>query len=127
VVQFSAAASDLVDGAGVPVTCSSASGSAFPIGTTKVGCSATDKHGNTSASKSFDVIVKDTIAPALTLPANVAVDATGLNGAVVRFTATALDGVDGIVAVRCEPASGSSFPVGTTPVSCSAIDRAGNP
>jgi hypothetical protein len=38
------------------VTCDPASGSEFPIGTTTVGCTATDAHGNT-ASGSFPVDV----------------------------------------------------------------------
>jgi uncharacterized protein YjbI with pentapeptide repeats len=38
------------------VTCAPPSGSVFPIGTTTVGCTATDTHGNT-ASASFLVVV----------------------------------------------------------------------
>jgi hypothetical protein len=42
--------------------CTSASGSTFPIGHTTVTCTATDKHGNTSAPASFDVYVKGATA-----------------------------------------------------------------
>jgi hypothetical protein len=55
-VAFTASAIDAVDG-DVPVACSPASGSVFPIGTTTVNCSATDAAGN-SASASFVVHVK---------------------------------------------------------------------
>jgi hypothetical protein len=42
------------------------------------------------------------------------------------FQAEATDVVDGSVAVSCTPASGSTFPIGTTTVNCSATDAAGN-
>ena len=54
-VTYSASASDIVDGS-VAVTCSPASGSLFPVGTTTVNCSATDSSNN-SASGSFSVTV----------------------------------------------------------------------
>ena len=124
VVTFSVSASDLVDGP-VPVTCTPASGSVFPFGTNRVSCSATDKAGNT-ATGTFTVTVQDKTPPVLTLPADMTVDATGSTGAVVAFTASALDAVDSSVSVACAPASGSIFPLGTTTVSCSATDKAGN-
>ena len=56
-VSFSTMATDLVDGTDV-VTCTPASGSVFPLGTTAVTCSATDARGNTS-SGSFTVTRAD--------------------------------------------------------------------
>jgi len=47
-------------------------------------------------------------------------------GAVVHFSATAADLVDGAVSVTFSPASGSVFPVGTTTVHYSATDSSGN-
>jgi hypothetical protein len=122
-VSFSATASDSVDGA-VSINCTPASGSTFPLGTTTVTCSATDAHGNT-ASGSFDVTVVDTTPPTLHL-ADVSTQATGNSQATVSYTATATDLVDGSVPVSCSPASGSSFPAGTTTVSCSATDAHNN-
>jgi hypothetical protein len=125
VVTYSASATDVVDGS-VPVSCSPASGSTFAIGTTTVNCSATDDAGNT-ANGSFTVTVQDTTPPTLTLPANITgVVATGQNGAVVTYSASASDLVDGSVPVSCSPASGSTFAIGTTTVNCSATDDAGN-
>jgi hypothetical protein len=124
VVTFSATATDLVDGS-VAVTCVPASGSTFPLGTTKVDCSATDAHSNT-ATGSFNVTVQDTTPPTLTLPADITEEATSASGAVVTFSATATDLVDGSVAVTCVPASGSTFPLGTTKVDCSATDAHSN-
>jgi hypothetical protein len=89
-----------------------------------VNCSATDAAGN-SATGSFYVTVVDTTPPALSLPANITTAATGISGAVVTYSASASDLVDGPVAVSCSPASGSTFAPGTTTVNCSATDAAG--
>ncbi|WP_158002441.1 HYR domain-containing protein [Methyloterricola oryzae] len=131
-VSYVVSASDLVDGAVTP-SCSPASGSVFPIGTTTVACTATDAHGN-SASKSFPVTVSlltgpvtDQVAPVLSLPAGpVTATAADASGAVVNYVASATDAVDGSVPVSCKPASGNLFPVGDTLVSCSASDLSGN-
>jgi large repetitive protein len=123
-VTFNPTATDVVDGS-VTVTCDPASGSTFPLGTTTVECSATDAAGNT-ANDSFTVTVEDTTAPVLTLPENKTEEATGPGGAAVTFDATATDLVDGTVAPVCTPASGSTFALGDTTVSCTATDAAGN-
>jgi hypothetical protein len=124
VVIYTASASDVVDGAITP-SCSPASSSTFAIGSTKVICSATDEAGNTG-SASFNVNVVDKTPPKLTLPSDMTVQATSASGAVVKFTASASDIVDGSVPITCTPTSGSTFPVGTTTVTCSAKDKAGN-
>ena len=128
-VTFAASAYDAVDGAR-PVTCTTAAGAAyasgdsFPVGTTTLTCSATDKAGNTGTSDAFNVVVTDTTAPVVTTPANVVV---GNDAATVTYAnATATDRVDGTVAASCTPASGTTFTLGTTTVTCSATDRAGN-
>jgi hypothetical protein len=123
-VSFNATASDAVDG-NVDVTCDPASGSTFALGTTTVDCSATDAANNT-ATGSFTVKVQDTTKPELSLPANITEEATGPNGNVVNFNATASDLVSGSVNVDCSPASGDTFAIATTTVNCSATDAAGN-
>src|SRR5947199_2644860 len=65
----------------------------------------------------------DTTPPALTLPANALTNATSSRGAVVSFIAVATDDV-APTSLVCVPASGASFPVGRTTVSCSATDAA---
>ena len=117
-------ATDLVDGE-VAVGCIPAPGSTFAIGSTGVTCSASDLSGN-SAQVQFNVIVADTTPPVLTLPSDITAEATSAAGAAVSFIASALDLVDGNVAVACLPASGSVFPLGSTEVSCSATDARGN-
>jgi hypothetical protein len=119
VVSYTVTATD-----NATITCTPASGSTFPLGTTAVNCTATAVTGTTSGS--FNVTVRDTTPPALSLPANITAEATGPNGAAVTYTATATDLVDGSVAVTCSPASGSTFPLGTTTVQCSATDAHNN-
>ena len=119
-----ATASDDVDGMLTP-TCSKASGTLFPLGTTKVICSATDKAGNIGDS-SFTITVEDTTAPAVTVPGNITKEATSAAGAIASFDASASDNVDGSVTTTCDPATGSTFALGSTTVICSATDAAGN-
>lgn len=57
---------------------------------------------------------------------NLNVTAVSTAGAVATFSPTATDDVDGSVPVTCSPASGSTFPLGTTTVQCEATDQAGN-
>jgi hypothetical protein len=107
------------------VTCDPASRSRFPIGTTTVLCNATDSFGN-RAEGTFEVNVRDTTAPLISGMADLDVEATSSSGAVVTFSLTATDAVDGDVEVTCTPASGSEFPIGQTVVQCTADDSRGN-
>lgn len=68
----------------------------------------------------------DATPPTVTVPRDVMSEATGPGGAVVSYVAAARDDVDGIVPVTCSPASGSTFPIGTTTVTCTATDSSGN-
>lgn len=130
VVTFNATASDVVDGPR-PVTCAPASGAKFPIGTTAVQCSAADTRGNT-ANGAFNVTV--TLAagtPALNVPDDMSVEATGPSGAAVSFTVSGqMSGDDHngrpLSGITCNPPSGSTFPLGTTVVQCSGYDAPTN-
>jgi len=62
----------------------------------------------------------------LTLPGNIAATATTPAGAVVSFSASAADLVDGAVVPACVPADGVTFAIGATTVSCTATDAHGN-
>jgi hypothetical protein len=125
-VTFSASASDNLDGPLTP-SCSPSSGSTFPVGKTKVTCTATDSHGNTG-SASFNVTVNlvDTTPPVITVPSNLSVNTPDPAGIAVSYTATATDNLDGPLTPSCTPASGAVFPVGTTTVTCTAKDAHGN-
>jgi len=117
-------ATDLVDGAR-PVLCSPSSGSAFALGSTVVTCSSSDTRGNTAQSQ-FTVTVQDTTAPILIVPADITAEATGSAGAAVTFATSATDVVDGSITPLCDAASGATFPLGTTTVTCTATDTAGH-
>jgi uncharacterized repeat protein (TIGR01451 family) len=109
----------------VTIECTPPSGSQFSFGTTIVLCTATDGAGNSNAG-AFNVIVRDTTPPVLSLPANIIRDVVGAQSAVVNFTVTATDDVDPSPDVTCVPPSGSSFPFGVTQVNCTATDSHGN-
>ena len=117
-------ADDNIDGALIP-TCAPTSGSTFPLGGTNVTCTATDLAGNTG-SASFKITVQDKTAPVVTVPDDMTVEATGPSGAVVSFSASANDDVDGVLTPTCVAASGSTFGLGTTTVTCSATDKSNN-
>lgn len=71
-------------------------------------------------------ITVDSTPPVLTVPAEVTADAVDPAGVAVSYEASAVDALDGAVPVACSPASGTTFPIGTTTVDCSATDRVGN-
>ena len=136
VVPYSASASDAVDallGISVAIACTkdgqpvpaSSTTTLFGYGTTTITCTSTDSHGN-SVTTNFTITVVDTMPPVVTVPGSVSLEATSPAGATYSFTASALDGVDGALTPVCTPASGSTFAVGTTTVTCSATDSAGN-
>ena len=117
-------ASDNVDPS-PSVSCSPPPGSTFPIGTTAVTCTATDSSGN-NASQSFNVTVQDSTAPTISTPGTQLVEATGPGGAAASYTVTVIDNVDPNPSLSCTPGSGSTFPLGSTTVNCTAHDAANN-
>lgn len=86
---------------------------------------ATDEAGNHAYTDVLGINI-DKTAPTVTVPANMSVNATNLNGATVTFSASSTDAGSGAEAPTCSPASGSLFAIGTTDVTCSATDAAGN-
>jgi hypothetical protein len=123
-VQYQVTALDDVDGP-VPVQCSPATGSVFPLGITTVTCGATDAKGNL-ATVSFDIYVDDTTPPVITAPESLTAVAVSAAGSTLYYSVTAQDKVDGALTPACSPASGSLFPVGTTTVSCTVTDTSTN-
>lgn len=126
VVLFVATALDDFDGVLVPV-CAPVSGSIFPLGVTSVSCSASDAEGN-NGSAIFDIIVVDTTPPSLT-PPDITVEAMFPGGAIVDYLpslfVTVIDLVDSSPSLFCVP-PGGPFPIGITPVMCTAGDDSGN-
>jgi hypothetical protein len=120
-VSYTATATDNCGNA--TVVCTPASGSVFSLGETTVNCTATDGAQNQSRC-SFKVTVRDTTPPQIICPINTQVAPAGPNGTPVQFTPNASDSC-GLGSVVCTPPSGSTFPLGTTTVTCSAVDGAG--
>ncbi|HXI55913.1 MAG TPA: HYR domain-containing protein, partial [Polyangia bacterium] len=96
----------------------------FSFGITNVTCSVTDT-GTTpplTVTRVFRVTVKDTTAPHIVAPTQLAAPF----GSPVSFTVTATDAVTSPVTPSCSPSSPASFPLGKTIVNCQAADAAGN-
>lgn len=129
VVNYSTpAATDNCSGSSVTQTSGPASGSTFPVGTTPVTFTAMDSAGNTTTC-TFDIVVTDSEAPALVCPGNITVAADSGNcTAVVNFsTPAATDNCSSASVTQTGgPASGSTFPAGSTTVTFTATDSAGN-
>jgi hypothetical protein len=107
-------------------TCTPASGTTFPLGSTLVTCSATDPAGNVG-SRSFTVTVVDTTPPKLTIPTALRLRSWYRQGRRISYTASAEDLVDGPVPIRCSPPPRSVIPTGVTIlVICTAVDSNGN-
>jgi hypothetical protein len=121
-VTFDATATDS-SGNAVPVICVPPSGTGFRLGSSNVICTATV--ANQSSSCSFRVTVVDTTAPTVNCSSNITANATSANGAAVSYIASASDPC-GIASLVCVPPPGSTFPLGTTTVTCLATDTVGN-
>ena len=109
----------------VSTVCAPLSGSLFQKGTTSVSCTAVDQAGN-QATKTFSVTVIDNQAPKFNGISDIVVNAApGQCSTVANFNVTASDNCSA-VPVTTNPPSGSVFPAGTTVVTATAIDAAGN-
>ncbi|MCP4567453.1 MAG: HYR domain-containing protein, partial [FCB group bacterium] len=123
VVTFTPTATD--NCSGVTVTANPASGTMFALGTTPVEVIATDASGNADTCY-FNVTVNDNEDPVATCPSDITVGTeAGACGATVTFAASVTDNCAG-ASVSCSPASGTFFAVGTTQVTCTALDASGN-
>jgi hypothetical protein len=111
--------------AAVEVVSEPASGSFFPLGLTRVACTASGPAG-ASAACDFTVTVRDSVAPTLVLaPIDLRIERS-LAGTHVSFDVRATDACDPAPVLECSPPSGSFFPLGITRVTCSATDASGN-
>ncbi|MGB0509718.1 MAG: HYR domain-containing protein, partial [Flavobacteriales bacterium] len=103
------------------------SGDTFPVGTTTVTFTATDIHGNVTTA-SFDVTITDDEAPAIAgTPADITQtnDAGNCSAAVTWTEPTASDNC-GVTSFTSTHSPGATFAVGTTTVTYTAQDAAGN-
>ncbi len=106
------------------VSCTPASGSVFPIGTTTVTCTVSDSDdSNSPVSASFTVTVNDGDLGLTNMPSNITTPATSPQGATVTYTPpTVVDEDNPLPGASCSPASGSTFAIGTTQVTCTVSD-----
>jgi hypothetical protein len=83
--------------------------------------------GGVMVNVAFNTCAEPNTAPTLVLPVDITEEATSSLGATVTFSATATDAEDGDIThlVECSPASGSTFPLGVTTVTCSVTDSDG--
>jgi len=131
--------------AAVDVTCEPASGSTFllsaPNGKTTVSCTAIDDSGNESVPETFVVTVQDTQPPIIGDvigydPSPPPITLSEDESSFVLSWDFAVNDADASPTVECDPGTPVSavpplykfsyeFPVGVTPVSCSATDNNG--
>lgn len=113
---------------GTVLTSTHTPGQAFAVGTTTVTYTATDNNGN-ATSASFTVTVNDTELPVWSnVPANITVAARATScDAVVTWSALTLaDNCTAQPTVTSTKASGDVFALGTTTVTYTGVDAAGN-
>jgi hypothetical protein len=96
----------------------------YPKGTTSVTNTITDQNGQT-ASCTANVTVNDLEKPSITCETPT-VECTSPAGAVVNHLIGSVSDNCGIMSQSCTPAEGSTFPLGTTPFSCTATDTSSN-
>ncbi|MFP5487316.1 MAG: HYR domain-containing protein, partial [Acidimicrobiia bacterium] len=133
VVDFSPASAS----GGTPpltVTCDRTSGEFFPLGTTTVTCTASDgedpapseRFVEATVTATFTITVVDVESPVIADPPDLVRSATTTNGVAVGYTTPTASDNAGPPVVTCAPGSGTVFAVGTTNVTCTATDAAGN-
>lgn len=86
---------------------------------------AIDRAGNAETPNTRRISI-DATSPDLSVPSSVVVNATQPDGAIVPYSISASDALSGVASTACTPPSGSLFPIGTTQVTCTATDLAGN-
>jgi gliding motility-associated-like protein len=108
----------------VNVSSSHQPGENFPIGTTVVTYSATSETGGLTTC-SFNVVVKDALAPVISGCSNITVIANGSCEAVASWETPSTTDCS-VVTLTSSHQPGDSFPIGETEVTYSATDEYGN-
>src|SRR5262249_26827193 len=115
-------------------TCLPAPGSSQPVSGSPftITCNASDNATPPNAAtpttfKYIIIVAAPNNPPDITVPADITAEATGPGGAVVTYSASASDPDPGdtVQTFACVPASGSTFPLGVTTVTCTATANHG--
>ncbi len=97
----------------------------IPLGTHTVALTVGD--GQSTATDTVLITVRDTTPPVIAAHADVTAEAISAAGAMVSYTSPSTsDAVDGPGVATCSPSSGSTLPLGNTTVTCNATDAHGN-
>jgi hypothetical protein len=84
------------------------------------------RYAQTTATVSITVLARPRSAPHIDTAPDMSIVGTSSAGAAVTFaTPVATDSVDAAVPVACAPASGATFTIGATTVTCTATNTAG--
>lgn len=122
--------SGTIDPDGDPLSFTLAPSGPFALGSTPVTLTVTDNSG-LSASCTATVTALDTTAPTLTVPDSVVTGCAASNSAGMTFATSTSDNC-GAATLSCVDgagqtvASGATFPIGSTTVTCQATDSSGN-
>jgi hypothetical protein len=102
-------------------------GFVFPVGSTTVAWTATDRFGNSSTAEQV-IVVRDVQPPVFTVTGDgyIYLTAASSQGGVATYTINATDAIDGSLVATCSIPSGTMVPMGEHQVSCTATDRSGN-
>ena len=114
---------DATDSVSTAITITNNAPEVFPLGESIVTWTATDEAGNI-ASTTQTVIVEDTTPPELTIPADVIIDATGLETLVSIGEAISADFTDSAPTIAND--GPFSYPLGETIVTWTTSDQFGN-
>lgn len=114
------------DSDGESVTATQSPAGPYSLGTTNVGLTVVDSNiDHATAFCSSTITVRDTQNPNITCPAPKSISCTSSTGAAATVTPTVFDNCPA-VSSSCVPSSGSTFGFGTSSVTCTATDPAGN-
>ncbi|MFA6552197.1 MAG: Ig-like domain-containing protein [Candidatus Paceibacterota bacterium] len=93
----------------------------------KLGVKITDEAGNiTNSTLTSYTITVDTVSPVINPHSDITAYVASQISSVVDYDLPTITDADNSVIPTCDPISGSTFPYGTTTVTCNATDTAGN-